>query len=290
MRDTRAGIGKHRDFSIIEPYTMRQHGSRLEDSPVMEFLDRSISKKPLHNGDFFALLTRMCVDVDGISVRQIAYFAKHVLGTIGDVLEPEPWPHVHRLKLTAVLDQRHAGLERVKEILGRMIGCVWHQMHPQSKGARRIRPLVQETVHIHDGRGTTLQRLHVADEAAKIGIHLGQCAMLTLVPRQPVHELRILAEALEQTGVRMHIDQARQDGKAALAVDDPRVRRNMDVTRLADRQNCVLIEHQSTIRVNAKVPVHGIDARIENRGHIGQSSSTPDSIPPSTPRPRRSAG
>ncbi len=69
---------------------------------------------------------------------------------------------------------------------GGMIGRIRHEMHSQPERPRRLRPLVQEAVHIHHRRGTTLERLHIAHQAAEIGIRLGQRAVLALVLRQPI--------------------------------------------------------------------------------------------------------
>ena len=128
---------------------------------------------------------------------------------MGDVFQPEPRLHLVARVAPAVFDQGFAALQRFEKILGGMVSRIGHQMHTHAELHCRFGALVQETVHVHHRGGAAFQCFHVTHQKAVVGIGFGQYAVLALVLRQPVHQLGIFGIALQQAGMRMHIDQPR---------------------------------------------------------------------------------
>ena len=109
-----------------------------------------------------------------------------------------------------------------KEVLGRMVGRVGHQVRPHTQRGRGLGALVRVAVHVHDGGGAALERFHVADQVPVVGIVGREHLVLPLVLGQPVHQLGVLGVALEQAGVAVDVDQSGQHRQPAAGVDHRR--------------------------------------------------------------------
>jgi len=122
--------------------------------------------------------------------------------------------------------------------------------------------------------GAAFQCFHVTHQKAVVGIGFGQYAVLALVLRQPVHQLGIFGIALQQAGMRMHIDQPRKYREAAFAVDDIGIRRHWRGAGVAKGLDTVLVEHNGSVAYATKAGITGIDSGIDDgggghAGHLG---------------------
>ncbi len=172
-----------------------------------------------------------------------------------------------------VPNQLLAGLQRLEEVLGGVIGGVGHEVCAHAQLAGRLRAPVREPVHVHDRRRAALERLHVADQVAEIGVVGCQHLMLALVLGQPVHQLRVLGVALEQAGVAVRVDQARQHRQPSGAVDHRGIAGHSDAAGRPDRGDQAVAPHHRARVVTREARIAAVDGSVDDgdcRSRLGR--------------------